>query len=158
MTLTTKMKCWSQQMIFRTWLTAWHVLAIPGNWKCMNLTAQSNVFVFHKKYVSQEMQLLFQYFAVLLKWAHLSKKYLQLSHCPLEVRHISHINESVLTCKEKERYTSDWCDSSGHTVLRSENRKIESIFIFSWKWPLKILGFFSGCFKMWLLYCINSLQ
>lgn len=97
MTLPTKMNCWSQQMIFRTWLTAWHVLAISGNWKCMNLTAQPNIFVFHKKYVSQELQFLFQYFAELLKWTHLSKKYLQLSRCALEVRHVSHINESVLT-------------------------------------------------------------
>lgn len=44
MTLPTKMKCWSQQMIFRTRLTAWHVLAAPGNCKCMNLPSLMYLF------------------------------------------------------------------------------------------------------------------
>lgn len=63
----------------------------------MNLLHSIMYLFFIKKYVSKEMKFLFQYFAVLLKLTHLFKKYLQLSHCPLEVRHISHINESVLT-------------------------------------------------------------
>lgn len=140
MMLPTKMKCWSQQMIFRTTLTVWHVLAVPASvW----IWLQNLIYLYFMRNICPKRWCFS--FNILL--------YYSSEHTSPRIPSAACLFTSEKYVKKKKGIFTYFClyVSSHQTVRRFENSKMKCIFIFSWMWPFKVPVIPLDSFKIWHL-------